>query len=920
MTLHEAIEYTINIEGKPLSTRYIAETINALKIYTREDGKPVAANQVSARVNNTPLLFEVTDDGLVYVKKEIQIQYQRLVYQLQDLLRGYESRNVDIIIATYVFLERVEIIYPSYLRKNDNTAFTPAYRHNWQVQVGQYQTGFEITNEDGDLISELFQNLPPELERRVSDLLRQYDFSLNAISHRQFGAFFNNLLSSSSLTKGALGDFATPPAISKIITDLAEIKENETVFDPFAGNAGIFCDIIRTKKINYHLQLNDIDRYSVWLGKMNLVVNNFINFEYRCKDSIENYIKHQDHPKKFDWIITHPPFGGRISKDVLNSFRHTRFGTSTRSELVFLEMILDQLNNRGKAIIIVPESFLFTEDKAFIKARKYLVNNSLLSRVISLPTGAFLPYTSAKASVLFINNDISDSINEGIEFVDLSEDNLKTIAENNEFSLSEFIGKKNSQHVLATREEIEEEGYSLVVNRYLHKSTISYSDEYKRLKDIIKEKYAGFTYSQKVLNRTDGIPYVNIKDLSDEKQFYNLNPEKIDTFLDPKAYDEKSRQRPVPKHSILLAKIGNKLKPTLNASNKTIAVSGNILVLIPDTKIISPIFLISQFHEEYVLNQVNRIRGGAAQPFVRIDDLLNINIKVPSLDKQKEAEMMFTLGQMENVPTRELRDITQEEIDLPSAIKHEYKNLKNPLSSNISNLKDFLEQKIKNKEVIAWNDKIAANTGARSIETVFTDISELMGEMSSLIEDIATVVNLDKEGVLLNKKGVSAIAYIEKITKKVQREFPEAELKFDYTDRKAFTNVLIEIDDNLFSKVIRNFVSNSLNHGYEGSIGNKPVYIFLSITEDGLTFQIDLINDGKLFDDGFTFSDFISFGKKAGKNKGSGIGGFIMNQIILHHGGTLEMVEVERGDSLRGRINAILKTGIHFRIKLPMVK
>ena len=82
--------------------------------------------------------------------------------------------------------------------------------------------------------------------------------------------------------------------------------------------------------------------------------------------------------------------------------------------------------------------------------------------------------------------------------------------------------------------------------------------------------------------------------------------------------------------------------------------------------------------------------------------------------------------------------------------------------------------------------------------------------------------------------------------------------------------------------------------------------------------QIDLINQGKPFEDDFTFNDFVSFGKKAGKTKGSGIGGFIMNQIVLHHNGTLEMVTAE--NPLSQDLRSLLKTGVHFRIKLPIIK
>lgn len=920
MKLHEAIEEAINVLVYPATIQEITNIINQRNLYKRGDDKPVQNNQVAARINNYPLLFEINEKRHVVLKKETQLQYQRLVYQLQDLLRSHNSRHTDIIIATYIFLERTMMVFPDYT----NTPYSKTKSSELKQKKSnydRYKTFFELSDDDANLISELFYSLPNDLELKISSLLRHYDFSLQASSHRQFGAFFNNLLSSFSVTRGALGDFATPQAVLKIITSIADIKYNHTVFDPFGGNAGIFCDIFRSKESYFKLTLNDADRYAVWLGKMNLVLSDFRKFEYSNEDSVMQYFSNQSNLEKYDWVITHPPFAGKLFKDIVHSTSHRFFQPSVRSELVFLDMILGQLKDTGKAIVVVPESFLFTEDKAFLRARRFLVGNSLVSTVISLPTGTFLPHTSAKASIIVINNDVSEGIHEGVQFVDLLESDIKSIETDNEFSLTDFINTNIAQTALVSKEEIEEQGHSLVVNRYLNRATVAYSNEYKQLKEIITEKFSGTTFNQKALSRVDGVPYVNIKDLSDEKKFYKLNPEKIDTFVMRKFYEGNPTQRHVPNQAVLLAKIGNKLKPTLNAASKLIAVSGNILVLVPKTELISPIYLISQFHEEYVLNQVNRIRGGAAQPFVRIDDLLNIYIKVPSLKEQKEREMMFTLGQMENLPNREMQEINplDEEIDLPSAIKHEYKNLKNPLSSNISNIWDFLNDKINSKETISWDDKIAANIESRSVKSVFEDVNELMTEMSSLIDDIVTVVNIEKKTVQLNKKNVACLPYLRKVVNKIEHEFPQIKTTWGYTSEKTFNSLVIQIDDNLFSKVLRNFISNTDKHGYPDST-EKPVSIFLSLTDDELMLQIDLINDGKPFDEDFTFHDFISFGKKTGQSKGAGIGGFIMNRIVLQHEGTFEMINPDEIAHLDIKPGNLLKIGVHFRIKLPIVK
>jgi len=62
MKLHEAIQEVIRESGKALTFTEIAKQINAQKLYTRKDGQPVPASQISARVKNYPQLFEVNNN------------------------------------------------------------------------------------------------------------------------------------------------------------------------------------------------------------------------------------------------------------------------------------------------------------------------------------------------------------------------------------------------------------------------------------------------------------------------------------------------------------------------------------------------------------------------------------------------------------------------------------------------------------------------------------------------------------------------------------------------------------------------------------------------------------------------------------------------------------------------------------------
>lgn len=59
MTLHEAIEEVLRNSECPLTFSEIATTINQKGLYSRKDGRPVPASQISARIKNYPHLFTV---------------------------------------------------------------------------------------------------------------------------------------------------------------------------------------------------------------------------------------------------------------------------------------------------------------------------------------------------------------------------------------------------------------------------------------------------------------------------------------------------------------------------------------------------------------------------------------------------------------------------------------------------------------------------------------------------------------------------------------------------------------------------------------------------------------------------------------------------------------------------------------------
>nr|WP_290226734.1 N-6 DNA methylase [Trichocoleus desertorum] len=103
----------------------------------------------------------------------------------------------------------------------------------------------------------------------------------------------------------------------------------------------------------------------------------------------------------FTVILANPPFTGSLDKDDIGE---TLKGLKTnKTELLFVELILQLLAIGGRAAVIVPEGVLFGSTKAHKILREKLVAENTLRGVISLPGGVFQPYTGVKTSILLFN-------------------------------------------------------------------------------------------------------------------------------------------------------------------------------------------------------------------------------------------------------------------------------------------------------------------------------------------------------------------------------------------------------------------------------------------------------------------------------------------------------------------------------------
>ncbi|AJQ27930.1 type I restriction-modification system subunit M [Pelosinus fermentans] len=254
------------------------------------------------------------------------------------------------------------------------------------------------------------------------------------------------MLLSEIASAGKNGQFRTPRHIIKLIAELVEPKLGNMIADPACGTGGFLLGAYQymvtqldknkkniqpdedgfirnsvsgllTKKVsdilNDSLYGYDIDVTMVRLGLMNLMMHGVDTPHIDYKDTLSKGFTESN---QYQIIMANPPFTGSIDKGDINE--SLKLGT-TKTELLFVENIYNLLKMGGTAGVIVPQGVLFGSGKAFVEARKILVEKCELKAVIAMPSGVFKPYAGVSTAILIFTKG---GETENVWFYDMQSD------------------------------------------------------------------------------------------------------------------------------------------------------------------------------------------------------------------------------------------------------------------------------------------------------------------------------------------------------------------------------------------------------------------------------------------------------------------------------------------------------------------
>ena len=277
------------------------------------------------------------------------------------------------------------------------------------------------------LFRDIFRNA--FLKFRDGRILTMFLTEVNgfAYSHsEELGNAFEYLLQCTG-AQGENGQFRTPRHIIDFIVACLDPQPGDTILDPACGTGGFLVSAYRhilahstspgstmpgdqlthaqRQKVYGNLAGYDVDDQMVKLSKVNLFLHGFPDPAIHIYDTLSNDARWHE---KADLILANPPFmtpKGGVTP-------HTKFRIAAKkAEVLFTDYIAEHLSGDGRGGVIVPNGIVATTQNAYVKLRRYLVEDSLVA-VVSLPAGVFKPYSGVKTSILLLDKKLARTAKE----------------------------------------------------------------------------------------------------------------------------------------------------------------------------------------------------------------------------------------------------------------------------------------------------------------------------------------------------------------------------------------------------------------------------------------------------------------------------------------------------------------------------
>ena len=251
--------------------------------------------------------------------------------------------------------------------------------------------------------------LSPHALTALTDWLADRPFETPA-DRKAMLEVFDAVLDKTHDTHG--GEFRTPAAVIRLMVSLAAPAASDRVYDPCFGAAGLLtaaCEytrrnakdrISRTGAPPLEVSGVELNQDAYLIGLTRLALAGIDDPQLELGNSLERPASSNPQREGFDVVLADPPWGRRAEPARLN---HFAVKTPDVAGL-FIQHALSQLRPEGRAVMVVPQGFLFRGGPEQ-RLRQWLMEHHDVEAVVALPETSFLPYTAIRAGLLVLRRN-----------------------------------------------------------------------------------------------------------------------------------------------------------------------------------------------------------------------------------------------------------------------------------------------------------------------------------------------------------------------------------------------------------------------------------------------------------------------------------------------------------------------------------
>lgn len=433
----------------------------------------------------------------------------------QEVVQLYESIKNEFNDPSEVINEQVGMTFSNYskfdlvkLKEDPNKL---------RVNIDEYLSGYSTNVREiisffhlQSVINKLHKN---NLLFKLVEIFTQVDLHPNVVDNHTMGRIFEEILRRfSEMSNETSGEHYTPRDIVQLLVSLVFSPDKEklkqegkiiSVFDPCCGTGGMLSvgkdwlnENTPLKQSNINLFGQEINEttYSICKSDFLITGENPNNIKLGSSLSQDGF---PEVDRKFDYMITNPPFGvsWKSEKEFIENESQTggRFNVGTPrvsdGSLLFLQHMISKMEIQGSRIgVVFNGSPLFTGDSGSGESeiRKWIIENDWLECIVSLPDQLFFN-TGISTYIWIVSNKKKPQRKGKVQLINGS--SFYKSMKKSLGSKRKYIDDTQREEILQTYEKFEENEYSKIFdNEFFGYTKITIEQPKVENGEIVRDK------------------------------------------------------------------------------------------------------------------------------------------------------------------------------------------------------------------------------------------------------------------------------------------------------------------------------------------------------------------------------------------------------------------------------------------------